>query len=635
MRFSRFQAALAGALVAAPLTLTASARAESRPEPWRAHEILIDLRDDLTDAEVRALDDADDRFELRLNSPHARDERLYVADFAVETPDALRRQGRVLEQLRADPRVEHAEPNWVYHLIESDPVGPSEAATDAPQRRVPADVDDPFFAKQWSFPMIGVPDAWAHADGQGVVVAVIDTGVAFEDRKRFRRVEDLAADGFVEGYDFLKDDAHPNDDHGHGTHVAGTIAQMTNNGLGVAGIAPKAKIMPLKVLSRRGAGTAGDIADAIRFAADEGAQVINLSLGGGPRSLIMEGAVRYARSKGVLVVCAAGNGARNRVEFPAAYVGSFAVSSVGPDRKLAYYSSFGRQIDVAAPGGNKQLGEEAGILQNTITPVAVDQRNNYLAFQGTSMAAPHVAGVAALIMSTGLRDVVEVEKVLRATATDAGPKGWDERYGYGIIDARAAVEAAVARVALQVAAAAPEAAGPARSASAAPPAPILAAASTNGAEPRAAESAPVPRPRLIAALEALVLALGWVGLVLARGGREWLKSAGPRAAVGVALGVALAASPGIELLRAAPWQSALPALAAAVLLLHVRRLRPVLLGITAGWAVMLAVQIPVLGADIAGIPGHAGLLDRAWLLLQAGVLVALTQRLAVLTRNAS
>lgn len=621
--------AIPAALTAILLALPASARAQTGAEPWRAHEILVDLRDELSDTDVRALDDAYASFELRLNSPHARDERLYVADFPVQTPEALHHQGRVIERLRADPRVEYAEPNWVYHLIESTPVAEVDAkdASDAePQRRLPAEVDDPFFAKQWSFPQIGVPQAWAHADGEGVVVGVIDTGVAFEDRKRFRRVEDLAADGFVEGYDFLADDDHPNDDHGHGTHVAGTIAQMTNNGVGVAGIAPKAKIMPLKVLSKRGAGTAGDIADAIRFAADEGANIVNLSLGGGPRSLIMEAAVRYARTKGVLVVCAAGNGARNRVEFPAAYVGSFAVSSVGPDGKLAYYSSYGRQIDVAAPGGNKQLGEDAGILQNTITPIAVDKRNTYLSFQGTSMAAPHVAGVAALVMSTGLRDVTEVEKILRKTATDAGSKGWDERYGYGVVNAERAVSAARTRAAAMASRgwtrmpAALERGGSDR----------VEVARTRSVEAAALPTAGVHIRR---ALEALVLAFGWIGLILIRGGRRWLKTAGPLAALGVLLGVGLAASPGIELLRTAPWQSVLPALGAAVLFLHVRRLRPVLFGLTAGWAVMLAVQIPALGADVAGIPGQAGLLDRAWLLLQTGLLVVLTLRLAQLTRT--
>lgn len=594
-------------------------------------EILIDLHDSLSDAEVRALDaeysrpagagnsyPVADALPLRLNSPQSEDERLYVARVAPV------RQADLLERLRRDPRVEYAEPNWVYHLIDPSPVNevlPSAQRRDAPQRRLPAEVDDPLFSKQWSLPMIGVPRAWAHADGEGVVVAVIDTGVAFEDRKQFRRVEDLDGDRFVTGYDFLKDDEHPNDDHGHGTHVAGTIAQTTNNRLGVAGVAPRAKIMPLKVLSKRGAGTAGDIADAIRFAADEGAHIMNLSLGGGPRSLIMEAAVRYARTKGAMVVCAAGNGGRAKVEFPAAYVGAFAVSSVGPDRKLAYYSSYGRQVDVAGPGGNKQLGEHAGVLQNTITPVSLDKTDTYLSFQGTSMAAPHVAGVAALVMSAGVRDVTEVERILRETAVDAGPQGWDERYGYGVVDAARAVEAALARGRTA------RPAGASQDLAAAPPVePTIARAPSHALTDPADR-----RPALRTALEALLLAWGWIGLVLARVGRGALRRLALPALGGALVAVLLVAAPGLSIVRWAPWQSALPVLGAALLLLQVRGFRPVLFGAAAGWAVALAVQVPLPGADVAGIPGVAGLWDRAWLLLQTALLVVLTHRLLLST----
>jgi subtilisin family serine protease len=627
---------LAG-LSAAALLLSPEARAEG-PELSAPAELIVDLVDTLSQAEVEALDAEFPRFRLRLNSPQSEDERMYLAPLAPE------HHADVLTRLRADPRVEIAEPNWIYRLVDAPPADP---AFELPrsQRRLPAVVDDPLFEKQWSFPLIGVPDAWAHADGSGVVVGVIDTGVAFEDHKRFRRVEDLAGTGFVEGYDFITDDAHPNDDHGHGTHVAGTIAQTTNNKLGVAGIAPKAKIMPLKVLSRRGSGTAGDIADAIRFGADEGAHILNLSLGGGPRSLVMEAAVRYARSKGVLVVCAAGNGARGRVEYPAAYVGAFAVSSVGPDKKLAYYSSYGRQVAVAAPGGNKQLGESAGILQNTITPAAPDTTDAYLAFQGTSMAAPHVAGVAALVMSTGLRDVVEVERILKETATDAGPAGWDERYGYGILNAAKAVETARSG---QMAIATLDALFRAtprdldfdRWGTPAPNASVLPLSTDPDGVPPAAVCGSRSRhrsaigalgpSRVRLGLEAWALSLLFLVLLIGRGGRSALRRHAKGAALGASVGVALAVGLGSDASVHPLAQSVLPALGASILLLHLRRMRPVLLGFAASWAVALAVQLAMPVRDVSLVPGTAGLLDGAWLGLQATLALALTARLAVL-----
>jgi serine protease len=274
-----------------------------------------------------------------------------------------------------------------------------------------------------------------------VVVAVLDTGVAFEDHDDFRQVPDLRGTKFVDGYDFVNKDRHANDDHGHGTHVAGTIAQATNNGEGVAGVAFEAAIMPVKVLDHFGGGTSADIADAIRWAADHGANVINMSLGGGGRSAVMEKAVEYARKKGVVVVCAAGNGGRGIVEYPAAYPGSVAVAAVGPSGQRAPYSSWGKELDVAAPGGDKRQGEEAGIIQNTIDPKDVSQAV-YASYQGTSMATPHVAGVAALLFAAGAKGPDQVEKALFASAhPPKGATGWTDQYGHGVIDAEAALQA--------------------------------------------------------------------------------------------------------------------------------------------------------------------------------------------------
>lgn len=301
--------------------------------------------------------------------------------------------------------------------------------------------NDPAYQKQWNLKMINMPKAWDRSKGKGVVVAVLDTGVAFEDHDDFRQVPDLRGTKFVDGYDFVNKDRHANDDHGHGTHVAGTIAQATNNGEGVAGVAFEAAIMPVKVLDHFGGGTSADIADAIRWAADHGANVINMSLGGGGRSGVMEKAVEYARKKGVVVVCAAGNGGRGIVEYPAAYPGSVAVAAVGPSGQRAPYSSWGKELDVAAPGGDKRQGEEAGIIQNTIDPKDVSQAV-YASYQGTSMATPHVAGVAALLFAAGAKGPDQVEKALFASShPPKGATGWTDQYGHGVIDAEAALQA--------------------------------------------------------------------------------------------------------------------------------------------------------------------------------------------------
>ena len=177
--------------------------------------------------------------------------------------------------------------------------------------------NDACFKYQWHLRQIGMPAAWKQGNGKGAVVAVIDTGVT--------KVGDLADTKFVPGYNFVANNANADDDHGHGTHVAGTIAESTNNGIGVAGVAYGASIMPLKVLSARGSGSMGGIAQAIRWAADHGANVINMSLGGPFAVSTLASAVKYAHGKGVVVVAAAGNDGRGKVGYPARYPGVIAV----------------------------------------------------------------------------------------------------------------------------------------------------------------------------------------------------------------------------------------------------------------------------------------------------------------------
>jgi len=269
---------------------------------------------------------------------------------------------------------------------------------------------------------------------------VIDTGVAYESREGFVRAPDLAQTAFVPGFDFVEDDDHPNDEHGHGTHVAGTVAQSTNNGIGVAGVAPGAAIMPIRVLDKNGMGGWADIADGIRFAADHGASIINMSLGGSFGSRVVQRAVEYAHDKGVVIVCAAGNSGRRGVGYPARYDHAIAVAATRFDEKTTFYSTWGPQVDIAAPGGDTRVDQNGdgmvdGVLQNTI--LAEDPtKTDYLAWMGTSMATPHVAGAAALVVSAGVTDPDAVEAILEDSAR---PKGSAEHYGAGILDVEGAL----------------------------------------------------------------------------------------------------------------------------------------------------------------------------------------------------
>ncbi|HSP06964.1 MAG TPA: S8 family peptidase, partial [Acidobacteriota bacterium] len=305
--------------------------------------------------------------------------------------------------------------------------------------------NDPYYKYQWHLDQIGMRRAWDYPTGGPVTVAVIDTGIAYEKHNDSFRVEDLGETQFVKPYNFVEGTDHANDDHGHGTHVAGTIAQLTNNGVGVAGIAPAVKLMPLKVLNASGYGTISDIAAAIRYAADNGAQVINMSLGGPFPSRILHKAVQYAHNKGVVIVCAAGNGGGSGLSYPAAYPECISVSAVRYDGQLAWYSSYGEGLTIAAPGGDMRVDQNGdglmdGVLQNTLNPQDKTSQGYFL-FQGTSMAAPHVAAVAALLVSQGVTDPEKVRGYLTESATKV-KDGTTEKYGAGIVNAAEALESA-------------------------------------------------------------------------------------------------------------------------------------------------------------------------------------------------
>lgn len=401
------------------------------------NELVVDFRDDEPHGEIDALG-----HQLGVTFEPASRQVDVDEIYTVKTdrPQAL------LTALRADPDVEAADLDYIYRLPE-DALAPDLEALSAGDETDPAHKNfpnDPKYKYQWHLQQIHAKQAWKSAQGDGVIVAVIDTGVA--------RVPDLAATELVPGYNFVSDSSNAADDHGHGTHVAGTIAQSTNNGIGVAGVAFHAKIMPIKVLSARGSGSVSGIAEGIRYAVDHGAKVINMSLGGAMNSSVLAKAVKYAHDKGVVVVCAAGNDGKGKVSYPAANPGAFAVAATQFDESTTFYSNWGKEIDIAAPGGNTRVdqnndGMKDGVLQNTIVPGDIG-RNDYLLFMGTSMASPHVAGVAALVMSQGVTDPDAVEAILQSTArAPHGDRskivsGPDNRYGAGIIDAQAAVQKA-------------------------------------------------------------------------------------------------------------------------------------------------------------------------------------------------
>lgn len=275
--------------------------------------------------------------------------------------------------------------------------------------------NDPLFSKQWNLQRLEIEKLWARGNGQGVTVAVIDTGVS-------SNLKDLDKSRLVKGYNFIDRNKNFEDDHGHGSHVAGTIGQDTNNKIGVAGIAYKAKIMPLKVLGKNGSGTTLNIAEAIVYAADNGANIINLSLGGGMYTKVLKDACDYAVKKGVTIIAAAGNESDGSSAYPARYGSCISVAAADKNEMLAPYSNYGEGVDIIAPGGNMSTLPSDGILQNAPSllgegyPHEVDSKGYFYYFQGTSMATPHVAGIAAILHQIGVREPAKLRSLLLSTA---------------------------------------------------------------------------------------------------------------------------------------------------------------------------------------------------------------------------
>ncbi|MEQ1569756.1 MAG: S8 family serine peptidase [Myxococcota bacterium] len=298
--------------------------------------------------------------------------------------------------------------------------------------------NDPYWQYQWHMQALNVDQAWKITQGQGVVVAVVDTGVSANDDGFFK---------LLRGKDFVDGDSNPQDENGHGSHVAGTIGQASNNGIGTVGVAPKVSILPVRVLDANGSGDNTGVAQGIIWAVDNGANIINLSLGSPVSSEAVADAVAYAYENDVTVVAATGNdGFTDFIGFPAALDTPIAVGAVDAKREVTFYSNQGKQIELVAPGGDTTAdlngdGQQDGVLQET-------RLNGVWAYhflQGTSMATPHVAGVAALVYANGVHDPDQIKKVLTGTASDLGARGWDPTYGYGMVNPVAALGAKAPR----------------------------------------------------------------------------------------------------------------------------------------------------------------------------------------------
>ncbi|WP_102262833.1 S8 family peptidase [Mesobacillus jeotgali] len=316
----------------------------------------------------------------------------------METPE-------MIEYFNQRKNIEYSEPNFI--LMQNEVNGPNDLLYQEDY--------------QWNLPVIGTEQGWKVTRGtEDIEIAIVDTGIDLDHPDLRNRL--------VKGYNVINEKAEPDDDNGHGTHVAGIIASETNNNEGVAGMTWFSKIMPIKAMGAKGYGTTFDIAKGIVWAVDHGADVINLSLGNYQPSNVLEEAVRYAFEKDVVMVSAAGNDGSDQPTYPSAYPEVLSVAAVDYKGNRASFSNYGDYIDIAAPG---------------VYIPSTYFNKQYAALSGTSMAAPHVAGLAALIKSANPElKSSQVIKIIKNSAIDLGEQGKDIDFGNGLIDVNSALQEA-------------------------------------------------------------------------------------------------------------------------------------------------------------------------------------------------
>ncbi|MBT2756780.1 peptidase S8 [Mesobacillus foraminis] len=354
------------------------------PESYVENQLIVKFLEDTTDEQIEEIH--------RKMKCTVIDENRELGLHVVQSK---RKVQRMIKSFNKFKEIDYVEPNYIYK------------ASYTP--------NDTYFPYQYGPQKIQAPAAWdVTQSDRSVKIAIVDTGVQLNH-------PDLA-NKLLAGYDFVNQDNVPDDGNGHGTHVAGIAAAVTNNSRGIAGVAPLASIMPVRVLDNSGSGTLSNIANGIIFAANQGAHVINLSLGSTQGAITLQNAIDYAWNKGAVLVAAAGNSGVNTPNYPAYYNNVIAVASTDPDDRKSPFSNYGRWVEVAAPG----------------TDILSTYTGSYYAYlSGTSMASPHVAGLAALLADQGKTNT-QIRNVIQNTS-DPIP-GTGTYWTYGRVNASRAVQ---------------------------------------------------------------------------------------------------------------------------------------------------------------------------------------------------
>ncbi|WP_407690002.1 S8 family peptidase [Risungbinella massiliensis] len=375
------------ALLVVPASVSADSQVDSAASKYVPGELIVKFKDGVMSAQSDSLH--------KKNKTKVKEKSTKLGVEVVEF-DKKTSVEAMMKKYKHDPNVEYVEPNYYFHAS-----------------WIP---NDPYFStQQWGPQKIQAPAAWdITRSSSSVKIAIVDTGVQSNHPDLSGKV--------INGYDFVDNDTIAQDGNGHGTHCAGIAAALTNNGVGISGVAPNAQILAVRVLDNNGSGTLLDVADGIIFSADSNAQVISLSLGGSSGTQTLKNAVDYAWNNGSVVVAAAGNSGSTSPSYPAYYTNSIAVASTDSNDVKSYFSNYGSSwVDVTAPGSG---------IYSTYTG------SSYRSLSGTSMATPHVAGIAALLAAQGKNN-----QQIRAAIENSADKisGTGTYWKYGRVNAYKAV----------------------------------------------------------------------------------------------------------------------------------------------------------------------------------------------------